>query len=182
MAQAGSLMEKLLINVDGASLGNPGESAIGIVITDDQGNVVEEISRPIGRTTNNVAEYRALIEAAHAAQLYMPERAIFFTDSQLLANQINGLYRVRRPNLENLNQAAQELLERLPDWQVRYVERSANWKAHRLAQQALLSHGYPEESSDLVERLRSKAVQLSEADQRKLLSYATRLLEESQPE
>jgi ribonuclease HI len=176
-------MEKLLINVDGASQGNPGEASIGIVITDGEANIIEEISRPIGRTTNNVAEYRALIEAVRAVLPYMPERSIFFTDSQLLANQINGLYRVRRPNLDNLNRTAKEMLARLPNWQVRYVERTANWKAHRLAQQALQGHGYlgeEGESSDLLERLKSKAAQLSETDQRKLLSYATRLLEEAQ--
>ncbi|HED03343.1 MAG TPA: ribonuclease HI family protein [Candidatus Fraserbacteria bacterium] len=180
-------MDKLLINFDGASHGNPGEAAVGIVLTDGQANVVEEISRPIGRTTNNVAEYQALIEAARAVLPYRPERAIFFTDSQLLANQINGLYRLRRPHLAKLNRAARELLDRLPRWQVRYVERSANWRAHRLAQQALQSHneqlsasGELKGSSELLERLSRQAARLSESDQRKLLGYAARLLEESE--
>lgn len=170
-------MEKLLVNVDGHSQGNPGEAAIGVVMTDGDGNVVEEISKPIGRATNNVAEYKALIEASKAALEYNPKRVIFFTDSQLVANQINGLYRVRRPHLDNLNQTAMDLLNKLPSWQVRYVERTANWKAHRLAQKALLERE-PGESAGLFERIRSKFEKLSDADKRKVLDYINRLLEE----
>jgi len=176
-------MEKLLINFDGTSQGNPGEAAIGVVISDGEGNVIEEISRYIGRATNNVAEYKALIEAAQAALEYMPQRAIFFTDSQLVANQINGLYRVRQPHLDVLNRQAEELLERLPHWQVRYIERTANWQAHRLAQRALYerAEAEPRRSSGqtTLERLYTIAERLDEADQRKLLEYARRLLEEA---
>jgi ribonuclease HI len=178
-------MEKLLINFDGTSQGNPGEAAIGVVLTDEKGNTIEEVSKYIGRATNNVAEYKALIEAATAALEYMPQRAIFFTDSQLVANQINGLYRVRQPHLDLLNRQAEELLERLPHWQVRYIERSANWQAHRLAQRALYERGEasgrPARRTTL-ERLCSVAERLSESDQRKLLEYARRLLEESEEE
>jgi len=171
-------MEKLLVNVDGHSQGNPGEAAIGIVMTDGEGNVIEEISRHIGRATNNVAEYKALIEACKAALEYMPQRVIFFTDSQLVANQINGLYRVRRPHLDNLNQTVVDLLNKLPSWQVRYVERTANWKAHRLAQKALLERGQ-NESQGLFERVRAKFERLSDTDKRKVLEYINRLLEEA---
>lgn len=171
-------MEKLLVNVDGHSQGNPGEAAIGVVMTDGDGNVVEEISKHIGRATNNVAEYKALIEACKAALEYMPQRVIFFTDSQLVANQINGLYRVRRPHLDNLNQTAMELLNKLSSWQVRYVERTANWRAHRLAQKALLERGQ-NESQSLFERVRAKFERLSDTDKRKVLEYINRLLEEA---
>lgn len=166
------------MNVDGHSQGDPGEAAIGIVMTDGEGNVVEEISKHIGRATNNVAEYKALIEACKAALEYMPQRVIFFTDSQLVANQINGLYRVRRPHLENLNQTTMELLNKLPSWQVRYVERTANWRAHRLAQKALLERGQ-NESQGLFERVRAKFERLSDTDRRKVLDYINRLLEEA---
>ena len=93
-------MEKLLINLDGSCHGNPGESAVGAVLMDEHGNVVEEISKAIGRATSNVADYRALIEAAKAALNHEPSRAIFFTHSQLVANQINGTDRVRQPHLK----------------------------------------------------------------------------------
>lgn len=171
-------MEKLLINLDGASQGNPGESAIGVVMVDEDGNVVEEIGRYIGRATNNVAEYRALIEAVQAVLEYMPQKAVFFTDSQLVANQINGLARVRQPHLDVLNREAQSLLDRLPQWRVRYVERTANWHAHRLAQQALLQREADESGqSTTVDHIATVARRLDEVDQHKLLKYARRLLE-----
>lgn len=174
-------MEKLLVNFDGASQGNPGEAAIGVVLSDGKGNVVDEISQYIGRATNNVAEYRALIEAARAAVEYMPQRAVFFTDSQLVANQINRIYRVRRPHLDLLNREAEDILDRLPHWQVRYVERTANWHAHRLAQQALYQRDEQGQKGrrSPVERLAALAERLDEGDQRKLLEYARRLLEDA---
>ncbi len=178
-------MEKLLIYFDGASQGNPGDAAIGVVLTDGKGNVIEEISKYIGRATNNVAEYRALIEAAQAALEYMPQKAIFLTDSQLVANQINGIYRVRQPHLDLLNREAEDLLKRIPQWQVRYIERTANWQAHRLAQKALLDREVEAESGrikprkTLLDRLLSIAEKLDEADQRRLLQYAHRLAQEA---
>jgi ribonuclease HI len=175
-------MEKLFVNVDGASQGNPGEAAIGIVIADAEGNVIQEISEHIGRTTNNVAEYRALIEAIKAVIPLAPKRVIFFTDSQLLANQVNGLYRIRRPHLEPLNRQVQELLAKLPNWQVNYVERDANWKAHRLAQKALLERVAKEAEAGLPERIRRKVELLDELDQRRVLEFVNRLYEESQRE
>jgi ribonuclease HI len=175
-------MEKLFVNVDGASQGNPGEAAIGIVIADAEGNVIQEISEHIGRTTNNVAEYRALIEAIKAVIPLAPKRVIFFTDSQLLANQVNGLYRIRRPHLEPLNRQVQELLAKLPNWQVNYVERDANWKAHRLAQKALLERVAKEAEAGLPERIRRKVELLDKLDQRRVLEFVNRLYEESQRE
>ncbi len=175
-------MEKLFVNVDGAAQGNPGDAAIGIVIADAEGNVIQEISEHIGRTTNNVAEYRALIEAIKAVIPLAPKRVIFFTDSQLLANQVNGLYRIRRPHLEPLNRQAHELLAKLPNWQVHYVERDANWKAHRLAQKALLERVAKEAEAGLPERIRRRVELLDELDQRRVLEFVNRLYEESQRE
>ncbi len=176
-------MEKLLIYVDGTAQGNPGDAGIGVVISDSQGNIVEEISKYIGRSTNNVAEYRALIEAAQAALEYMPQRALFFTDSQLVANQINGLYRIRQPHLDALNRQAEDLLHRLPNWQVRYIERTANWQAHRLAQRAIYERSGADPGralrETLLDRLCALAERLDEEGQRKLIEYARRLLEES---
>lgn len=176
-------MEKLLIYIDGTAQGNPGESGIGVAISDAKGNVIEEISKYIGRSTNNVAEYRALIEAIQAVLEYMPQRALFFTDSQLVANQVNGIYRVRQPHLDALNRQVEELLNRLPSWQVSYIERTGNWQAHRLAQRALLERGEIDTGrplrESLLDRLLTLAEKLGESDQRKLLEYARRLLDES---
>lgn len=176
-------MEKLLINIDGASQGNPGESAIGAVLVDEKGNVVEQISQAIGRTTNNVAEYRALIEATKAALEYLPQRAIFFTDSQLVANQINGAARVRQPHLENLNRIALELLGRLPEWNVRHVDRTANWHAHRLAERALSSESLLASSAHkrngFYDELKEKLDLLSRKDQKRVLEFASHLLQKA---
>ena len=169
-------MDKLLINIDGSSEGNPGAAAIGAVITDRQGNVIEEISEPIGRATNNVAGYKALITACKAALQYSPREAIFFTDSQLLANQINGLYRIRQPHLEKLNDEALELLKKFPEWKVRYVERSANWRAHKLAQRALLNRG-PLCERDLIDLIKERLERLDDEGKRKVLEFANRLVE-----
>ena len=169
-------MDKLLINVDGGSQGNPGEAAIGAVITDHQGNVIEEISEPIGRATNNVAEYKALITACKAALEYSPHEAIFFTDSQLMANQINGLYRIRQPHLGKLNEEALELLKKFPEWKVRYIERSANWQAHKLAQRALLNRN-PNRERDLVDLIGEKLERLDDEGKQKVLEFVNRLVE-----
>lgn len=169
-------MDKLLINVDGGAEGNPGAASVGVVITDRQGNVVEEISEPIGRATNNIAEYRALITACKAALEYSPHEAIFFTDSQLVANQINGLYRIRQPHLEKLNGELLELLAKFPEWQVRLVERSANWRAHKLAQRALLNRK-PGLERDLTDLVKEKLEKLDDEGKRKVLEFASRLVE-----
>ncbi len=172
-------MQKLLINVDGASQGNPGEASIGVLITDGDGNVIEEVSKRIERTTNNIAEYKALIAAIQLAIDYSPERVFFFTDSQLLANQINGLYRVRKPHLEKLHREAESLLRKLPEWQIRFVERDANHKAHRLAQRALLESASSEAASEsLPDKIRQKVAQLEIEDQHRVLEFVNRLVED----
>jgi len=173
-------LDKLFINVEGTSQGNlnsGGSAAIGIVISDREGNILKEISEVIGRATGDVAEYKALITAIKAALAYNPREAIFFTDSQLVANQINGLYRIRQPHLEKLNQEALELLACIPSWKVRFVERSANWRAHKLAQQALLNRS-PGRERRLTELIIEKLEKLDEETKRRVLEYINRLLEE----
>mgnify|MGYP002622737481 CR=1 FL=1 len=178
-------MEKLLINLDGASQGNPGNASYGVVITDPEGNVLEELGSYIGRTTNNVAEYRALIAGAEAVQQYMPKRALFFMDSQLVVNQVNGLYRVRQPHLNALYEQSLQLLNKLPHWEVKYVERTANWQAHRVAQRALFERSGPNSKASktsknsTLEMLNFTAEQLSDYDLRKVVQFAQRLLDES---
>ena len=180
-------MEKLLIHIDGASHGNPGLAAIGALLLDEHGNMVEEISQAIGRATNNVAEYRALIEACKAALEYSPRRAIFFTDSQLVANQINGAARVRQPHLENLNRIALDLLNRLSEWTVRHVDRTVNWHAHRLAEKAVNDNATPVMPAPVLkprpesfyDELRTKLDLLNTSDQKKVLEFANHLLQRS---
>lgn len=169
-------MKKLLVNVDGGSRGNPGEAAIGVVVTDEEGTILEEISRSIGKATNNVAEYKALIGGVKAALEYAPREVIFFTDSQLIANQINEVYRVREPHLQKLKDRAISLLERFPSWIVRFVERGANWKAHRLCQDSLRQKD--EQTKDVTSELQKKIDKLSAEDKEKVLKLVDKLCEE----
>ncbi len=129
-------MRKIFVNVDGSSRGNPGESAIGVLITDDKGQVLTQVAKLIGRATNNVAEYKALLEGIRLAIELCPDEAVFLTDNQLVANQVNGFYQVREPHLEHLNHHVLDLLAQLPRWRVNFVEREINHPAHRLAEQA----------------------------------------------
>ncbi len=129
-------MTKLFVHVDGGSRGNPGQAAVGLVLTDEHGVVVEEWGQRIGRATNNVAAYKALIEGIRRSLAHNPEEAVFLTDNHLVANQVNGLRHTREPHLQHLNLIARGLLEQLPKWRVNHIERDANSAARRLTEQA----------------------------------------------
>src|SRR4030042_1755393 len=95
-------MKKLTANIDGACKGNPGPAGIGVVIYDEAGAIVYETGKPIGEATNNIAEYEALIHALEKAAELKCEVLYVNTDSELLARQINGFYKVKDANLRNL--------------------------------------------------------------------------------
>ncbi len=123
---------------DGASRGNPGESGIGIVIKDKDNNTVKEIKKYFPKLTNNQAEYKALILALDyliTSGLNKPVK--FFTDSQLLANQINGLWKVKHPDIALLYKEAKALITELDSFEISYVPREKNKEADRLANQAI---------------------------------------------
>lgn len=95
-------INSLYINIDGASKGNPGPSALGIIVRDDSGKVLEEYKEFIGNSTNNLSEYQAAIRALEIAMKYCRNKIVVFTDSKLLVNQLNGRYRIRKRNLLEL--------------------------------------------------------------------------------
>lgn len=130
--------EKVKVFVDGASKGNPGEAAIGIVITSIDGQVICEEARYIGLATNNVAEYVALIAALKILmdQKRIPE-AYFFSDSALMVNQINGVFKVKNAGLMPLISEAQALRRRLPRFQIVHIPREQNRRADELANLAI---------------------------------------------
>lgn len=127
----------LIIYTDGASKGNPGKSAIGVAIYDKNSKLIKECSEYIGIATNNVAEYRAIILGIKEALKYNAKEALFKTDSELLAKQIKGEYRVKSIQLRYLFTEAQKLLKRLPKWQVKYIPREENKKADMLANRGI---------------------------------------------
>jgi len=129
--------------VDGASRGNPGPAAIGIWVVDEQGNEVLKIGRAIGTTTNNVAEYTALITCLQRLKEYDVEELTLKTDSQLLARQLLGVYKVRNEKLKALFYKARSLIQSLPfPVKIVHVPRTETKEADKLANQALNLAGF----------------------------------------
>jgi len=129
-------MTSFSIAIDGASKGNPGAAGIGVVLCDDAGNLILEISEYIGETTNNVAEYTALIRGLEEALKLGAESIRISTDSELLARQIAGIYKVKSPHLAEIYQKAKSLLSQFKDAKIRHVLRGNNAHADKLASEA----------------------------------------------
>ena len=126
------------LRTDGASRGNPGASAIGVVIEDDQGTRLRTFHRFIGTRTNNEAEYQALIDGLKAVAEWEPDRLEIFLDSKLVVEQVKGAYRVKDAKLLPLYKQVAELLGRFPDPpEINHVERENNKGADKLANMAL---------------------------------------------
>jgi ribonuclease HI len=130
-------MEKAVIHTDGASRGNPGPAAIGVVIKDGSAGPVVTISRRIGRATNNQAEYQAVIAALEAALEHSARQVLLYSDSELIVKQLKGHYRVKNQDLKPLYQRVGRLIARLDSFHVRHVPRNRNREADRLANAAL---------------------------------------------
>jgi ribonuclease HI len=127
----------LHIHIDGASRGNPGEAGFGVYVTTAEGEPVAELYGYLGRASNNVAEYQALIHALQYALAQGAAQVRVFSDSELVVRQIGGQYRVKHPDMLPLYRQASLLLSRLPDAKVSHVRREQNKDADRLANQAL---------------------------------------------
>jgi ribonuclease HI len=122
---------------DGASRGNPGPAAIGIVFRQKDGPALATDAEAIGRATNNEAEYRAVIRALEHCQRWRVEKLDLYVDSELVARQLRGLYRVKSPSLRPLYQQAAHLARGLRQFRVRHVPRERNRHADHLANSAL---------------------------------------------
>jgi ribonuclease HI len=121
--------------IDGASRGNPGEAGFGVVFETAAGS--EEILGFLGRTTNNVAEYMALLAALTQARRLGVERLTLFSDSELLVRQMGGQYRVKAPHLIPIFLKALTLRRAIPQVTVRHVPRGENSRADGLANRAI---------------------------------------------
>lgn len=135
-------MEKKLNKLysDGACRGNPGVGGAGAVITDAEGSVIWEGKEYLGHCTNNIAEYKALILGLKGALAEGYKDLEVYLDSELLANQINGSYRVKNENLKILMNEVRGLLTSFDTIQVKHVLRSSNSHADRLANLAIDTH------------------------------------------
>ena len=127
----------MIIFTDGASQGNPGRAAIGVIIKDEQGKVITSISQSIGRTTNNQAEYKAVITALEETIKAGARQVEVRSDSELIVRQINGRYRVKNAALKPLHQKVMELLSHLESFTFSHIPREQNMEADRLANLAL---------------------------------------------
>jgi len=123
--------------VDGGARGNPGPAAIGVVVADSDGGLLEELGEPIGETTNNVAEYRALLRGLERARALGASEVEVIGDSELVAKQIGGQYKVKHAGLKPLHAAALRALADFERWQVRTVPRAQNAAADALVNAAL---------------------------------------------
>ena len=128
--------DELHLFIDGASKGNPGAAGIGVLLTDPDGETVCEIGESIGVTTNNVAEYRALIRGLEEARARGALRVVVQTDSQLLARQVEGRYKINAPHLRVLREKAVALCRLFPGGvTLTHVLRAGNARADALANQ-----------------------------------------------
>jgi acyl dehydratase/ribonuclease HI len=124
-------------NIDGAARGNPGPAAYGVVVRRPDGTTHESLGKYIGRHTNNVAEYYALIAALDYAAASGIKRLRVYSDSQLIVNQIKGLYKVKHPDLRPLHERAKKQAASLESFTIQYVPREQNRDADDLANAAL---------------------------------------------
>jgi len=128
---------KLTLHVDGGSRGNPGPAAAGAVASNDAGEIIAERGELIGEASNNVAEYRAvLLGAALAAELGATEIELV-NDSELIAYQLSGKYKVKHPDMKPLYAEAIAALQAFDNWSIRCVRREENVEADLLVNQTL---------------------------------------------
>ena len=130
-------MTKLTVNVDGGARGNPGPAAIGVVVRDGAGEVLEEHGERIGRATNNVAEYRALLRGIELAASHGAGELELVGDSELVVRQVEGRYKVKDATMKELHAEVKRALSDFDSWSIRHVRREQNADADRLVNEAL---------------------------------------------
>ena len=131
----------LRLHVDGASRGNPGEAGFGVHVTDPRGGEVASLFGYLGKATNNVAEYQALLHGLRFALARGATSVEVFSDSELLVRQLAGRYRVKNPGLLPLYREAQSLIARFARARLAHVPREQNREADALANRAVDERG-----------------------------------------
>jgi ribonuclease HI len=128
---------KLVVHVDGGARGNPGPAAIGVVVSDPDGRMLEELGEWIGVATNNVAEYRAVLRGVERARALGAREVEIVNDSELVARQLTGAYKVKHPAMKPLYEEAIGALRGFDRWRIRSVPRADNARADELVNEAL---------------------------------------------
>lgn len=132
-AKSAAKGQALEVFSDGASRGNPGEAGLGVAIVLKGGDTLGEFSQYIGEATNNEAEYLAFIMGAKKVAELAPSEVTFKLDSQLVANQLKGVYKVKTAHLQPLHQEARKWLRKLDKYSIQYIPRAQNAQADSLA-------------------------------------------------
>ena len=128
---------KLVVHVDGGSRGNPGPAAAAAVLSTPDGDVVDEAAVTLGTATNNVAEYRGLLLGLERAAAHGATEVEVINDSELIAHQVTGRYKVKHPDMKPLHAEALRALGGFERWSIRPVPRAQNADADALVNQAL---------------------------------------------
>lgn len=128
----------LLSYIDGSCQGNPGASGYGVVVKDENGNTLEMLGNYIGKATNNIAEYQALIACLQLTEKYAMDTLIIYSDSQLVVNQIKGLYKVKKEHLKELFDTVQNMISSVSyTVKIFHIPREQNKEADSLAKRAI---------------------------------------------
>jgi ribonuclease HI len=130
-------MSRVTVNVDGGARGNPGPAAIGVVLRDEDGRVLEEVGETIGEATNNVAEYKALLRGIELAAARGASELELIGDSQLVVRQVEGRYKVKNAGIKPLHNEVKRALTDFDSWSIGHVGRAENADADRLVNLAL---------------------------------------------
>jgi ribonuclease HI len=132
---------RLVVHVDGGARGNPGPAAAAAVVSTADGDVVDEARQTLGVTTNNVAAYRGLLLGLERARALGATEVEVVNDSELVAKQVNGEYKVKHPDMKPLHAQALAALDGFERWRVRSVPRAQNAAADALVNAALDAAG-----------------------------------------
>ncbi|MEA2315163.1 MAG: ribonuclease [Solirubrobacteraceae bacterium] len=128
---------KLIVHVDGGARGNPGPAAAAAVVSSPAGEVIERRAQLLGAVTNNVAEYRALLLGLECARRLGASEVEIVNDSELIAKQVQGLYKVKHERMRSLHRDASAALSAFDRWSIRTVPRAQNAQADALVNEAL---------------------------------------------
>jgi ribonuclease HI len=128
---------RVVVHVDGGARGNPGPAAAAAVVSTPDGEVVDEAAVTIGHATNNVAEYRGLLLGLERARALGATEVDVINDSELIAHQVTGRYKVKHPDMKPLHAQALAALRDFERWSIRPVKRAENADADALVNQAL---------------------------------------------
>ncbi len=131
------MKKKVLIYIDGAARGNPGPAGLGVVILDEDRTKIKDYYKYLGKTTNNIAEYNALIYGLQEAHMLGAKDVVLHMDSELVAKQLKGDFRVKNTKIKPIFEQALHLINGFDKVEIKLIERSLNKEADKLANKAI---------------------------------------------